>query len=99
MGGIKVSYTAGLLNLHQHVHMLTLKMAGTHFLLISAAHLSFHTSFSQVTTGKANVCASEQMAWDSRKATNRISLANSAVNSLEWLQVQCHLCPSVAALC
>lgn len=64
--------------------------------LTSAVHLSFHTSLSQVTTGQSKCLCVRTNGWGQQEG-NRTSLANSAVSTLEWLQVQCHLCPPVAA--
>lgn len=92
MDGTKVSYAAGLLNLCQHMQVLTLKMAGSHFFLTSAAHLFFHTSLSQVTTGQSKCLCIRTNGWEQQEG-NRIRLANSAANI--GVATECHLCPSV----
>lgn len=51
----------------------------SHFFLTSAAHLSFHTSLSQVTMGQSKCLCIRTNGWGQQES-NRISLANSAGN-------------------
>lgn len=71
------------------MHVLILKMAGSHFLLTSAAHLSFHTSLSQVTTGQSKCLCIRTNGWGqegnsqfSQQCCQHIGVATSSVSPL-----------------
>lgn len=86
-----------------HMHVLILKMAGSHFLLTSAAHLSFHTSLSQVTTGQSKCLCVRTNGWGqegnsqfSQQCCQHIGVATSSVSPVSLLLHYAEQSPDVA---
>lgn len=85
-----VSYAAGLLNLHQPYACADTKN-GKQSLSLDFSCSSVLSHLPQPGHHGAKQMFVHQNKWLGTGRQQTVSLANSAVNTLEWLQVQCHL--------